>query len=109
MVSLGLYYERGLLNPFIDYDTRPWLNMLVDPMGDEGNVQLSPDRMHGIVYPFPSHHRLAVVRRPRRPRIVGHRRRRLALPEVDPEQRRIAAILRGRAAAHDFMVAQGGP
>jgi hypothetical protein len=58
MVSLGLYYERGLLNSFIDYDTPPWLNMLVDPMGDEGNAHISPDGMHGIVRPFPSHHRL---------------------------------------------------
>jgi hypothetical protein len=27
MVSPGLYYERGLLHPFVDYDTPPpWLN-----------------------------------------------------------------------------------
>ena len=33
----GLYYERGLLHPFIDYDVPPpWLNTLVDPMDDEG-------------------------------------------------------------------------
>jgi len=39
MVSPGLYYERGLLHPFIDYDVPPpWLNTLVDPMDDEGNV-----------------------------------------------------------------------
>jgi L-alanine-DL-glutamate epimerase-like enolase superfamily enzyme len=44
MVSPGLYYERGLLHPFIDYDTPPaWLNTLVDPMDDEGNVHISPE------------------------------------------------------------------
>ena len=27
MVSPGLYYERGLLHPFVDYDVPPpWLN-----------------------------------------------------------------------------------
>jgi hypothetical protein len=32
----GLYYERGLLHPFIDYDVPPaWLNTLVDPMDAE--------------------------------------------------------------------------
>ena len=41
MVSPGLYYERGLLHPFIDYDaTPPWLNTLIDPMDDEGNVTI---------------------------------------------------------------------
>ena len=39
MVSLGLYYERGLIHPFVDYDAPPpWLNEPVDPMDDEGNV-----------------------------------------------------------------------
>jgi hypothetical protein len=39
MVSPGLYYERGLLHPFVDYDTPPpWLNELIDPMDSEGNV-----------------------------------------------------------------------
>ena len=39
----GLYYERGLLHPFIDYDVPPpWLNTLVDPMDDEGYVHISP-------------------------------------------------------------------
>jgi hypothetical protein len=40
----GLYYERGLLHPFIDYDVPPpWLNTAVDPMDDEGFVHISPD------------------------------------------------------------------
>ena len=40
----GLYYERGPLHPFIDYDQPPpWLNTLVDPMDDEGFVHISPD------------------------------------------------------------------
>ena len=44
MVSPGLYYERGLLHPFIDHDAPPsWLNQLVDPMDDEGNVLISPE------------------------------------------------------------------
>ena len=44
MVSPGLYYERGLLHPFVDYDAPPaWLNKLVDPMDDEGNVHVSQD------------------------------------------------------------------
>ena len=44
MVSQGMYYERGLLHPFVDYDTPPpWLNELVDPMDDEGFVHISPE------------------------------------------------------------------
>ena len=43
MGSPGLYYERGLLHPFIDYDATPaWLNSPVDPMDERGNVQVSP-------------------------------------------------------------------
>jgi L-alanine-DL-glutamate epimerase-like enolase superfamily enzyme len=39
----GLYYERGLLHPFIDYDATPaWLNQPVDPMDAEGFVHVSP-------------------------------------------------------------------
>ena len=38
----GEYYERGLLHPFIDYDeAATWLNVLVDPMDDEGFVHIS--------------------------------------------------------------------
>ena len=38
----GEFYERGLLHPFIDYETpAPWLNEPVDPMDDEGNVHVS--------------------------------------------------------------------
>jgi len=44
MVSPGLYYERGLLHPFIDHDATPvWLNKPVDPMDNEGFVHISPD------------------------------------------------------------------
>ena len=40
----GLYYERGLLHPFIDWDEPPaWLNKPIDPMDDEGCVHISPD------------------------------------------------------------------
>jgi len=42
MATPGLYYERGLLHPFIDYDATPaWLNAPVDPMDSEGNVHVS--------------------------------------------------------------------
>ena len=45
----GLYSERGLLQPFIDYDVPPaWLNALVDPMDDEGFVHISPDPGLGL-------------------------------------------------------------
>jgi hypothetical protein len=45
----GLYYERGLLHPFIDYDVPPpWLNTLVDPMDDEGNFHISPEPGLGL-------------------------------------------------------------
>ena len=38
----GAFYERGLLHPFIDYEEPPpWLNSLVDPMDDQGNVHIS--------------------------------------------------------------------
>ena len=44
MVSQGLYYERGLLHPFVDYDTPPpWLNELVDPIDNEGFAHISPE------------------------------------------------------------------
>jgi L-alanine-DL-glutamate epimerase-like enolase superfamily enzyme len=43
MGTPGLYYERGLLHPFIDYDATPaWLNSPVDPMDEHGNVHVSP-------------------------------------------------------------------
>ena len=43
MSSPGLYYERGLLHPFIDYDKPPpWLLESVDPMDEAGNVHVSP-------------------------------------------------------------------
>ncbi len=39
----GEYHERGLLHPFVDYETpKPWLNALQDPMDDEGYVHI-PD------------------------------------------------------------------
>src|SRR5258708_11468317 len=42
MGSPGLYYERGLLHPFIDYDAPPaWLNSPVDPMDAQGQVHVS--------------------------------------------------------------------
>jgi L-alanine-DL-glutamate epimerase-like enolase superfamily enzyme len=42
MATPGLYYERGLLHPFIDYDATPaWLNAPVDPMDNQGNVHVS--------------------------------------------------------------------
>ena len=42
MASPGLYYERGLLHPFVDYDTPPaWLTALDDPMDAHGNVHVS--------------------------------------------------------------------
>ena len=42
MSSPGLYYERGLLHPFIDYDKpTPWLLEGVDPMDESGNVHVS--------------------------------------------------------------------
>jgi L-alanine-DL-glutamate epimerase-like enolase superfamily enzyme len=38
----GQYYERGLLHPFVDYETpAPWLNSLADPMDDEGYIHVS--------------------------------------------------------------------
>jgi hypothetical protein len=38
-----MYYERGLLHPFVDYDAVPaWLNSAVDPMDAQGQVRVSP-------------------------------------------------------------------
>lgn len=38
----GEYHERGLLHPFVDYETPPaWLHSLEDPMDDEGYVHIS--------------------------------------------------------------------
>jgi L-alanine-DL-glutamate epimerase-like enolase superfamily enzyme len=40
--AVSLFYERGLLHPFIDYDeTPPWLNAPVDPMDSAGMVHVS--------------------------------------------------------------------
>ena len=45
MATPGLYYERGLLHPFVDYDAPPpWLNESVDPMDDEGRFRHQPPR-----------------------------------------------------------------
>jgi L-alanine-DL-glutamate epimerase-like enolase superfamily enzyme len=42
MATPGLYYERGLLHPLVDYDAPPaWLNDSVDPMDREGYVHVS--------------------------------------------------------------------
>ena len=39
----GKYYERGLLHPFINYETpSAWLRSLDDPMDDHGYVHVSP-------------------------------------------------------------------
>ncbi len=38
----GRFYERGLLHPFVDYESpSPWLNRLEDPMDSEGYVHVS--------------------------------------------------------------------
>jgi L-alanine-DL-glutamate epimerase-like enolase superfamily enzyme len=38
----GEYYERGLLHPFLDYETpSPWLNALDDPLDPDGYVPIS--------------------------------------------------------------------
>ena len=40
----GEFYERGLLHPFIDYETPPpWLNTIPDPMDNEGFVHVSQE------------------------------------------------------------------
>ncbi|MCJ7737004.1 MAG: hypothetical protein MUQ10_06770 [Anaerolineae bacterium] len=40
----GLFYERGLLHPFVDYDApKPRLHQLEDPMDDEGYVHVSQE------------------------------------------------------------------
>ena len=46
-------YEKGLLHPFLDYETpAPWLNTLDDPLDGEGNVRVSalpgPGRGHQL-------------------------------------------------------------
>ncbi len=38
----GQFYERGLLHPFVDYETpQPWLHGIEDPMDDNGFVHVS--------------------------------------------------------------------
>jgi L-alanine-DL-glutamate epimerase-like enolase superfamily enzyme len=38
----GEYYERGLLHPFLDYETpSPWLTELEDPLDEQGYVHVS--------------------------------------------------------------------
>ena len=49
MGTPGLYYERGLLHPFIDYDAVPeWLNKAVDPMDADGMVHVSSEPGLGL-------------------------------------------------------------
>ena len=37
----GEYYERGLLYPHFDYDNAtPWLNQVIDPMDQQGNIRI---------------------------------------------------------------------
>jgi L-alanine-DL-glutamate epimerase-like enolase superfamily enzyme len=37
----GEYYERGLLHPHFDYDNAtPWLNQVIDPMDQQGNIRI---------------------------------------------------------------------
>lgn len=40
-IKNGGWYERGLLHPWLDYDaTKPYLTGPVDPMDEDGNVQI---------------------------------------------------------------------
>ena len=49
MGNPGEFYERGLLHPFVDYEQpAPWLNRLVDPMDDTGNVHISMEPGLGL-------------------------------------------------------------
>lgn len=49
MFSPGLFYERGLLHPFIDWEkVPPWLNKQIDPMDDEGFVHVSQEPGLGL-------------------------------------------------------------
>src|SRR3954453_24157484 len=42
MATPGLFYERGLLHPMVDYDQPPaWLNEPVDPLDAQGQVHVS--------------------------------------------------------------------
>ena len=37
----GLYYERGLLHPFLDYEAQtPWLKEVIDPLDADGCVRI---------------------------------------------------------------------
>ena len=41
MATQGEYYERGLLNPLVDYEAEtPWLKTVIDPVDSEGNVPI---------------------------------------------------------------------
>ncbi len=49
----GLYYERGLLHPFIDYDKPPpWLHEISDPLDSEGFVHVSQEPGLGLKINF---------------------------------------------------------
>lgn len=53
MGTPGLYYERGLLHPTIDYEKpAPWLDELADPMDDEGYVHVSQEPGLGMAINF---------------------------------------------------------
>ncbi len=51
--SIGRYYERGLLHPFLDYDEpAPWLHQIDDPMDSEGFVHVSQEPGLGMAVNF---------------------------------------------------------
>lgn len=60
MGTPGEFYERGLLHPFLDYETpNPWLKELEDPLDAEGYVRVSdrPGLGQDIDFDFVREHR----------------------------------------------------
>ncbi|HEV2356893.1 MAG TPA: enolase C-terminal domain-like protein [bacterium] len=57
----GEYYERGLLHPFLDYETAtPWLTEVIDPLDHDGSVRISekPGLGQDIDWEYIEQHRL---------------------------------------------------
>lgn len=48
MTVPGKYYERGMLHPFLNYCCPPWLNRPIDPMDENGFVEVP--KLPGLGY-----------------------------------------------------------
>lgn len=61
MITPGEYYEYGLIHPFFDWATPPWLNRSIDELDGEGNILVpqTPGMGWDINYDYIKDHLIA--------------------------------------------------